>query len=388
MNATWIPALIIFGATIIIIAIMAFSRRKQIMMAFTLHEDGENRLEISSDGKWRSTDIRLDGKLAATLSKGELFKGYDLTLQGGSVLQFKLKRHFMQRERIQITVNGQSIRSKVTGVENDMIIHNAAGLLFMIAAINLIIGFISIYFKPEGLIRLGLGWQNIAFGLVYVILGIFTGRKSALALILFILIFGVDSVAFVILSLVTLNWIFIFILLFRMAFLSAAFIALGEIYQRRGSPVAGPIRIVGIVLIILSLVGFCGGTTWAFTNAFVSIRQLTEAYPNLVPHRAASPTPGVVAANSGCSLKVKDTAESVNIRDQADSSTGKVVGVLYRGDIANVIGSDGGLIGNAWWLIAVKQDGNNIQGWVTGKYVELGNEKGCVKVPTVATPYP
>jgi hypothetical protein len=96
----------------------------------------------------------------------------------------------------------------------------------------------------------------------------------------------------------------------------------------------------------------------------------------------------VQKSDGSCQLKIKGTAEFVNIRDKADSSIGKVVDYLKKGDVAAVLGTDGSSTGNEWWLIEVVHDGNPIQGWVTGKWVEFVNSVNCSQIKPVATPFP
>lgn len=389
MNTVTTNIMIVAGVGIALIILLAIlSKRKQLVMAMTIDVGGEKRLEIITNAKWRETEIKLDGSHVATLTKNELYSGYDLKLTDGSILNIKLAKHVLQPDRIQITVNGQSIAPVLTRFDNERVINNAAGMVYMIAAINLIFGVISLFVKIEAFAQLKLGWQNIIFGLVYLILGFFTHRRSALALILFILIFGFDSFPFIILSFLTLNSLVIGVLLVRVAFLAAAFIALGEIYNRKNKAISKAGYYVGSGLLIVVLLVFCVGTSWAALNAVSSVKQLFSAYPNLLPHPATMSAPKTMSSSDSCRLKIKDTAESVNMRDKADSSTGKVVDYLARNDLASVLGNDGGTAGNEWWFIEVVHDGKIIQGWVTSKWVEFENGATCSGMQQIATPFP
>jgi len=90
---------------------------------------------------------------------------------------------------------------------------------------------------------------------------------------------------------------------------------------------------------------------------------------------------------SSCYLTIKDTAESVYIRDKATKSS-KVVDYLEINDVAVVLGNDGYYPNNGWWYIEVTHHGETNKGWITSNWVELTNEENCSQVKQIATPFP
>lgn len=62
----------------------------------------------------------------------------------------------------------------------------------MIGGVNLVLGLLAVFWRSEAL--LGMGASSIIFGLIFVVLGFFVQRKSAVALILAIIIFVLDGV--------------------------------------------------------------------------------------------------------------------------------------------------------------------------------------------------
>jgi hypothetical protein len=91
--------------------------------------------------------------------------------------------------------------------------------------------------------------------------------------------------------------------------------------------------------------------------------------------------------SSSCYLTLKDTAESVYIRDNAAKSS-KVVDYLEINDVALVMGHDGGYPNNGWWYIEVTHHGETNKGWIISNWVELKNEKDCSQIIQIATPFP
>jgi hypothetical protein len=393
MSTITINSLIIFGLLVaFIILTLVFNKGRQLKITFTIDAGGEKRIELLASRKWNEVEVRVDGAQACIISKKELLYGYDLRLSDGSVLNIKRPRFFLDMRRLLITKNGLPISRSITGYDNQMAITNAAYLIYIVAMINLILGILAIFVKIEAFTQFNFGWLNIVFGLVFMVLGFFAQRKSVAAMILFIVIFGVDSLSYLFLSFQSGLYIIILIFLGRLVFLAPAFLALGEIFRRKMKTVSVLFNIAGAVLMTVAMVGMCGVLTWSISNVVTSWKDLTSKYPNILPHPAALtatlPSKLTVKTGGSCFLKIKDTAEFVNMRDKADNSSGKVVDYLDKNDVAVVLGRDNGSPGNEWWFIEVEHKGITRQGWVTGKWVKFENSANCSQVQQIATPYP
>jgi hypothetical protein len=67
-------------------------------------------------------------------------------------------------------------------------------MVYFVAGLNLVLGFVSLLFNVEFLQQIGIGFGSIIFGLVFLVLGFFVQRKSAVALILTIVVFALDGI--------------------------------------------------------------------------------------------------------------------------------------------------------------------------------------------------
>ncbi len=371
-----------------IILTLLFNKGRQLKITFTIDAGGEKRIEILASRKWNEVEVRVDGIQACIISKKELFSGYDLPLSDGSVLNIKRPRFFLDMRRLLITRNGLPISRSVTGYDNQMAVTNAAFLIYIVAMVNLILGILSIFVKIDAIAMFNFGWLNVIFGFVFLVLGFFAQRKSIVAMILFIVIFGLDSLTLLFLLLQTGNYIIILVFLIRLVFLAPVFLALGEIFRRKTKIVSRLFNFAGAILMIVAMVGMCGVVTWSISNAVAAIKEITSSYPISGKRPTTLPAALVIRSDGSCNIKIKDTAASVNMRDKADSSIGKVVDYLDKSDIATVLGSDGSSKGNEWWFIEVTHKGKTNQGWVTNKWVEFEDSANCSQIKPIATPFP
>jgi hypothetical protein len=392
MSTVTVNILIISGVSAVIFIIsIVFWARKQLHMVYNIEAGGEKRIEIVTNAKWRQTEIWFDGSRAATLPQKELSSGYDLPISDGSTLNFKLAKFAFQPHRLQITRNGEPIYKTITSYDNPMFINNAAYMVYIVAIINLAVGIVSVFTQIDAFSPFKFGWSNIIFGAIFLVLGFFAQRRTFVALILFIMIFGVDSFYAFVSALGTGNYFLFLIFFMRLIFLGPAFLGLGEIFRRKTKAVSTLFNVAGAILMIVALVGCCVFVAWSISKLATSVKQLTTDYPNLLPHPAALsaslPKKSTVLKGDSCYLKIKDTAEFVNMRDKADNSTGKVVDYLDKNDVAVVLGNDSGSPGNEWWYVKVEHKGITNQGWVTGKWVKFEDDANCLQVQQIATPY-
>jgi len=392
MSTVTTNTLIIFGILLVFtILLLLLNKGRQLKIAFTIEAGGEKKIEIYATRKWREVDIKVDGVLACTLNRDELLSGYDLTLADGSVLTFRRPGSPLNMQHLIITHNGQPLSRVVTGYDNQAAISGAASIIFMVAVINLIVGIVSMLKPVDALAMFKFGWQNIAFGVVFLALGFFAQRRSGLAMGLFILLFGLDTLPVLILSLQTRHYFVILVFLMRLVIFFPVFLGLSELFRRKAKPLSIAFSVLGIVLAVIAMLGMCSVLTWSLTNLSVSVKQLIAKYPNLLPHPAiveGTPieTTQVEQMGETCRLRIKESAEFVNILDLADNASGKMVDYLGVKDTALVLGKDGSSPGNEWWYVEVTRNGKASRGWIPDKWVVLG--EGCAQVTVIATPVP
>ena len=121
----------------------------------------------------------------------ELSAGQDFALQDGSTLHVQLVRTAMNPE-LRVLRDGQPLPGTASDPETRL--RNAFGIVFLIAGLNLVLGILAVLFRLPFLEELGMGVPSVVLGLIYLVLGFFARRRSAVALIIAILLFAVDGV--------------------------------------------------------------------------------------------------------------------------------------------------------------------------------------------------
>ncbi|MFN2110692.1 MAG: hypothetical protein ACK2UI_13590 [Anaerolineae bacterium] len=160
-------------------------------LTYALEPGGSKRLEISWKGMYKDFMVKLDDEVIGELSgQKELKAGRQFALPDGSSLSVQLVQKLYSAE-LQILRNGQPLPGSSSDPENRL--KNAYGMVFFVAGLNLFLGLIAWLFQVEFLQDIGIGFYSIIFGLVFLVLGFFVKRRSALALILAIAIFALDA---------------------------------------------------------------------------------------------------------------------------------------------------------------------------------------------------
>ena len=165
---------------------------------YALEERGEKRLEISWKALWKDTTIKLDGNPVGVIpNQKELTAGKTFKLPDGSKLSIQLVRKFSAAE-LQLLRNGQPLPGSAT---DPVFKHKLAyGVVYFIAGLNLVLGLVATLFQVEFLYTMGIGLPSILFGLVFLALGFFVMRLSTLALILASIIFALDGILGIVLT--------------------------------------------------------------------------------------------------------------------------------------------------------------------------------------------
>lgn len=159
--------------------------------SFSLEPGGPNRLEIQWKGLYKDTTITLDGvQLGMVLNQQLLRAGQEYQLVDGSLLKFHLVSNLAGTE-LRVTRNGIPLPGSASNPETK--VNTAAGIIFFVAGLNLLLGIIGLLTRSEFLATLGIGWYSILFGAFFLVMGFLVKRRSMVALILSIVVFSLDA---------------------------------------------------------------------------------------------------------------------------------------------------------------------------------------------------
>jgi hypothetical protein len=166
--------------------------------SFALETGGEKRLEISWKGLYKDVTVSLDGNSVGIIpNQKALSAGQEFRLIDGSTIKVQLVSKLISTE-MQVLRNGQPLPGSSSDPQARL--KTAYGVVYFIAGLNLVLGFVSFLFNVEFLQQIGIGFSSIVSGLVFLVLGFFVQRKSTIALILAIILFALDGILGVVLA--------------------------------------------------------------------------------------------------------------------------------------------------------------------------------------------
>jgi hypothetical protein len=154
---------------------------------FALEPGGPKRLEVSYTGNWKDFTIRLDGKVVGTVADyQELKAGQEFVLEDGSILKVRFRFPLLRLHK-----DGRPLLF----YDADKMLKFDYGAVFFLAAANFTNGLNGMLFhKPiENLPPAGL--ESVIVGCVFLLLGFFIMRKSAIALAVSIVIYVLSSIS-------------------------------------------------------------------------------------------------------------------------------------------------------------------------------------------------
>lgn len=159
--------------------------------SYSLEPGGPKRLEIQWKGLYKNTTITLDGlQLGTVLDQRLLRAGHELPLTDGSLLKLHLVSNLAGTE-LRVTRNGVPLPGSASNPETK--VNTAAGIIFFVAGLNLVLGIIGLLTRSEFLATLGIGWYSIIFGAFFLVMGLLVKKRSMVALILSIVVFSLDA---------------------------------------------------------------------------------------------------------------------------------------------------------------------------------------------------
>ncbi len=161
------------------------------VQTFALEKGGPRRLLLSWKISWRDMQIRLDGSLIGEIAtQQELRQGHEFTLPDGSTLSVKLVNRMLWSE-LQVLRDGVPLPASQTDPETRL--RASYGVLYFIAAINIVVGLVAEIFQVELLQSMGLGFLSAGIGAIYLVLGYFVMRRSMAALLIALVLFTLDT---------------------------------------------------------------------------------------------------------------------------------------------------------------------------------------------------
>jgi len=158
--------------------------------SFALEPGSTHRLEIQWKGLYKDTTLTLDGvQLGPVLDQGLLRAGQELPLPDGSLLKLHLVSNLAGTE-LRVTRNGIPLPGSASNPETK--VGTAAGIIFFVAGLNLLLGVISLLTRSEFLASLGIGWFSIIFGAFFLVMGFLVKKRSM------VVVFSLDALVGVI----------------------------------------------------------------------------------------------------------------------------------------------------------------------------------------------
>lgn len=167
---------------------------------YALEREGPLRLELSWKAMFKDVQVSLDDDPVGTIpDRKALTEGRQLKLPDGSLLDVRLQSGLFSNG-IELARDGTPLPGSHSDPET--VVRGAGTILYLVAGLNALAGFAVMLFDVPWLARLtgegGVGALLLAT--FYALLGFLTSRGSRLALVLAIVIFGLDAVSGVVMT--------------------------------------------------------------------------------------------------------------------------------------------------------------------------------------------
>jgi len=159
--------------------------------SYSFDPGGPKRLEMSWKGAFKETTLVVDGVPVGVIPDQKALRaGQEFKLVDGSLLKVQLVSNLAGSE-VQVTRNGMPLPGSASNPETR--IKTAAGIIFFIAGLNLLLGLLALVIRSDFFASLGIGWYNLVFGLFFLAMGFLVNRKSKVALIAATVVFALDA---------------------------------------------------------------------------------------------------------------------------------------------------------------------------------------------------
>ena len=165
---------------------------------YAIEPGGPKRLSVTWKGLYKEMTLSFDDNVVGTIpNQKALASGQEFRLIDGSTIKVQLVNKVFATE-LQVLRNGIPLPGSASNPQTRL--KNAYAILYFLAALNVIVGLVSVVFESTFLQELGLGVSSIIFGLVYLALGFFVQRRSSFALILAIILYAGDGILGLVMS--------------------------------------------------------------------------------------------------------------------------------------------------------------------------------------------
>jgi len=153
---------------------------------YPLEPGGAPRVEVSWNWNFKNVVVKVDGLEVGRIADAtELQAGRDFALADGSSLRVQLASKFHAKELV-VMRNGEPL----PGSSNDpmTMVKTAAGILLIVAVINLAVGAFEYSTDPDGAIG------SVIEGLIYGFLAWRVSKRGIIALVIAMVLYAADTV--------------------------------------------------------------------------------------------------------------------------------------------------------------------------------------------------
>lgn len=158
---------------------------------YALEAGGPERVEVDWEGAFKNLTVTFDGASVGSFeSAKDIEKTQSFVLPDGSRLELVLAKVGPFPE-LRLSRDGEPLPGSAGDPQTQL--DAAANMIFAIAALNAILGFVAAVFDLTFLKSIGVGWASVLTGAVYAFLAVFVRRRSVAALAVAVGLFILDG---------------------------------------------------------------------------------------------------------------------------------------------------------------------------------------------------
>jgi len=147
---------------------------------------------LSWNGGWKSFTASLDGQPVGFVPDQKSLKaGQEFSLSDGSTLKVQLAQELYAVE-LRVPWNGRPLPGSPS--DPAVRLRGAAGVIFFVAGLNIVLGFLGAITHSPFLLSLGLSFGSVFFGAIFLLLGYLVRRRSVPALAIAFGLFALDGI--------------------------------------------------------------------------------------------------------------------------------------------------------------------------------------------------
>jgi hypothetical protein len=147
--------------------------------SYSFEPGGPQHLEVSWSAGWKNFALTLEGQpLGSIPDTKALRQGQEFNLPDGSILRVQLRRGLTSE--LHLLRNEQPLPGSAS--DPQLRLRLAYFVLFFIGGLNAVFGLLGMLIPARFFQQLGVGLYNLLIGLAFLVLGLFTLRRSPIAL--------------------------------------------------------------------------------------------------------------------------------------------------------------------------------------------------------------